>query len=104
MPPFALRRPPRSCLPWQVRSPPSTRHGIRQQVHCRGPALERAPITDAALIVRLAGALSRIVVSRILDRGEEAFLHAYAGHAATVAFYEGLGFSIRTRMTYTVLA
>ena len=51
----------------------------------------------------LAGALSRIVVGRILARGEQAFLHAYADHAATIAFYEGLGFSIRARMTYTVL-
>lgn len=52
----------------------------------------------------LAGVLSRAVVSRILARGEQAFLHAYAEHAATVAFYEGLGFTVRTRMTYTVLA
>ena len=52
----------------------------------------------------LAGALSRRVVEGILARGEQAFLHAYADHAATVAFYEALGFSIRTRMIYTVLA
>lgn len=52
----------------------------------------------------LAGALSRVVVSRILERGEKAFLHAYAEHAATVAFYESLGFAVRARMTYTVLA
>jgi predicted GNAT family acetyltransferase len=52
----------------------------------------------------LAGVLSRLVVERILARGEQAFLHAYAGHAATIAFYEGLGFSLRARMTYTVLA
>ena len=51
----------------------------------------------------LAGALSRIVVARILARGEQAFLHAYADHVATNAYYEGLGFSIRARMTYTVL-
>ena len=51
----------------------------------------------------LAGALSRLVVARILARGEQAFLHAYAEHAATVAFYEGLGFRVRARMTYTVL-
>nr|WP_168047340.1 GNAT family N-acetyltransferase [Brevundimonas alba] len=51
----------------------------------------------------LAGALSRVVVGRILERGEQAFLHAYAEHAATVAFYEGLGFGVRARMTYTVL-
>lgn len=52
----------------------------------------------------LAGVLSRTVVSRILARGEQAFLHAYAEHTATVAFYESLGFSVRARMTYTVLA
>ena len=52
----------------------------------------------------LAGALSRIVTAGILARGEQAFLHAYAGHAATVAFYESLGFGVRARMTYTVLA
>ena len=51
----------------------------------------------------LAGALSRIVVARILARGEQAFLHAYAEHAATIAFYEGLGFRTRARMIYTVL-
>lgn len=51
----------------------------------------------------LAGALSRAVVSRIIARDEQAFLHAYAEHAATVAFYEGLGFTVRTRVTYTVL-
>ncbi len=51
----------------------------------------------------LAGRLSRLVVARILARGEQAFLHAYAEHAATVAFYEGLGFRVRARMTYTVL-
>lgn len=52
----------------------------------------------------LAGALSRLVVSRILARGEQAFLHAYAEHRATVDFYESLGFRVRARMTYTVLA
>ena len=52
----------------------------------------------------LAGALSRIVVGRILARNEQAFLHAYAEHAATIAFYEGLGFRVRARMIYTVLA
>ena len=52
----------------------------------------------------LAGMLSRAVVAGILARGEQAFLHAYAGHTATVAFYESLGFGVRARMTYTVLA
>ena len=52
----------------------------------------------------LAGALSRVVVARVLERGEQAFLHAYAGHEATVRLYEGLGFRARARLTYTVLA
>lgn len=52
----------------------------------------------------LAGVLSRLVTARILARGEQAFLHAYADHAATIAFYEGLGFRVRARVTYTVLA
>ncbi|CAN5367488.1 GNAT family N-acetyltransferase [soil metagenome] len=52
----------------------------------------------------LAGALSRIVVARVLESGEQAFLHAYAGHEATVRLYESLGFTIRARLTYTVLA
>jgi len=52
----------------------------------------------------LAGALSRVVVARILETGEQAFLHAYAGHEATIRLYRSLGFDVRTRVTYTVLA
>ncbi len=52
----------------------------------------------------LAGALSRIVVARIIEEGEQAFLHAYAGHEATVRLYQSLGFSVRARVTYTVMA
>lgn len=52
----------------------------------------------------LAGALSRIVVARILESGEQAFLHAYAGHEATIRLYQSLGFAIRARVTYTVMA
>lgn len=51
----------------------------------------------------LAGALSRMVVARVLERGEQAFLHAYAGHEATIRLYEGLGFTTRARVIYTVL-
>jgi predicted GNAT family acetyltransferase len=50
-----------------------------------------------------AAALSRIVVSEILATGEEAFLHAFADHEATIAFYRGLGFQTRARMIYTSL-
>ena len=50
-----------------------------------------------------AGALMRVVTGRILERGEQAFLHAYAAHTATIALYETLGFRVRTKITYTVL-
>jgi predicted GNAT family acetyltransferase len=52
----------------------------------------------------LAGALSRIVVARVLESGEQVFLHAYAGHESTVKLYRSLGFDVRARVTYTVLA
>ena len=50
-----------------------------------------------------AGTLMRIVTQRILERGEQAFLHAYAANTATIALYETLGFRVRTTVTYTVL-
>jgi predicted GNAT family acetyltransferase len=50
-----------------------------------------------------AGALMRVVTQRILERGEQAFLHAYAANTATIALYEALGFSVRAPVTYTVL-
>ena len=50
-----------------------------------------------------AAALSRVVVGEILATGEEAFLHAFADHETTIAFYRGLGFQTRARMTYTSL-
>lgn len=50
-----------------------------------------------------AGALMRVVTARILAQGEQAFLHVYAAHAATIALYETLGFRVRSPVTYTVL-
>ncbi len=50
-----------------------------------------------------AGALMRVVTQRVLERGEQAFLHVYAAHTATIALYETLGFRVRTTVTYTVL-
>ena len=47
--------------------------------------------------------LSRAVVGEILASGEGAFLHAFAGHDVTIAFYRSLGFEVRAPMTYTIL-
>ena len=50
-----------------------------------------------------AGVLMRAVAQRILDRGDTAFLHARIGHAATIAFYEALGFQPRSTPSYVVM-
>ncbi|MFN6981828.1 MAG: GNAT family N-acetyltransferase [Brevundimonas sp.] len=50
-----------------------------------------------------AAALSRAVVSEIHASGESAFLHAFADHKATIAFYRSLGFEVRAPMVYTIL-
>ncbi len=50
-----------------------------------------------------AAGLSRAVVGEILATGEGAFLHAFAEHNATIAFYRSLGFEVRAPMTYTIL-
>jgi len=52
----------------------------------------------------LAAALSRALVGEILASGEGAFLHAFAEHHATIAFYRSLGFEVRAPMTYTILS
>lgn len=52
----------------------------------------------------LAKGLMRVVGQRILDEGDAVFLHAFADHAATIAMYRSLGFEVRQRITYTVLA
>jgi len=50
-----------------------------------------------------AAGLSRAVVGEILATGEGAFLHAFAEHDTTIAFYRSLGFEVRAPMTYTIL-
>jgi len=51
-----------------------------------------------------AAALARVVLGEILATGEGAFLHAFADHADSIAFYRRLGFEMRAQMTYTILA
>jgi len=46
----------------------------------------------------LAGALSHHVATRILERGEQPFLHAYADNAAAIGLYETLGFRVRAEV------
>lgn len=50
-----------------------------------------------------AAGLSRVVAGEILASGERVFLHAFAEHTATIAFYRSLGFEVRAGMTYTIL-
>lgn len=52
----------------------------------------------------LAAALARVVVGEILASGEQAFLHAFADHHDSIAFYRRMGFEVRAPMTYTILA
>lgn len=52
----------------------------------------------------LASALVRRVVRGFLDRGDTPFLHCYAANAGAVALYEALGFRIRARLAFTILA
>ena len=52
----------------------------------------------------LAAALARVVVGEILATGEQAFLHAFADHHDSIAFYRRMGFEVRAPMTYTILA
>jgi GNAT superfamily N-acetyltransferase len=52
----------------------------------------------------LASVLVRRVVRGFLERGETPFLHCYSANAGAVALYEALGFRIRARMNFTILA
>lgn len=51
-----------------------------------------------------AGGLMRLVVARILARGETPFLHVYASNTGAIALYRTLGFTLRQTVTMTVLA
>lgn len=51
-----------------------------------------------------AAQLASRVTSRILERGEAAFLHVYAVNAGAIALYEALGFAVRREVTMTALA
>jgi predicted GNAT family acetyltransferase len=50
-----------------------------------------------------AAGLMRIVIDRILTRGEMPFLHVYATNAGAIALYEALGFGVRTTVGVRVL-
>jgi len=52
----------------------------------------------------LAAALVRRVVRGFLERGDTPFLHCYAANAGAIALYEKLGFRIRARLGFTILA
>lgn len=51
----------------------------------------------------LAGKLMRVVMARIVARGETPFLHSYASNATAIALYEKLGFRIRREVIVTFL-
>lgn len=42
--------------------------------------------------------LSRLVMGRIVERGEKPFLHAYSDNSTAICLYESLGFAIRSEM------
>jgi ribosomal protein S18 acetylase RimI-like enzyme len=52
----------------------------------------------------LASVLVRRVVRGLLERGDTPFLHCYAANAGAIALYEALGFRIRARMCFQILA
>lgn len=51
----------------------------------------------------LAGKLMRVVMARIVARGETPFLHSYASNAGAIALYEKLGFRVRREVIATFM-
>lgn len=51
----------------------------------------------------LGGALSALVTSRILDRGETPFLHAWRDNDRAITLYERLGYRFRTGVNVAIL-
>jgi predicted GNAT family acetyltransferase len=52
----------------------------------------------------LASVLVRRVARGLLERGDTPFLHCYAANAGAIALYEALGFRIRARICFQILA
>ncbi|HEX5061779.1 MAG TPA: GNAT family N-acetyltransferase, partial [Kofleriaceae bacterium] len=52
----------------------------------------------------LARELSALVATRIIERGETPYLHAYASNAPAIQLYESLGFKLRCAMHVAVIA
>lgn len=52
----------------------------------------------------LAGRLMRVVIDRIVQGGDAAFLHVYPDNAGAIGLYESLGFRFRSTLTFTVLS
>ena len=51
----------------------------------------------------LAGKLMRVVMARIVARGETPFLHSYASNSGAIALYEKLGFRVRREVIATFM-
>jgi predicted GNAT family acetyltransferase len=45
----------------------------------------------------------RVVMDRIVARGETPFLHVYASNTGAIRVYEALGFRLRRRMAIGVI-